>query len=679
MPVLTGRWAVWSAAGPSAIDGQRERASQDGRYLAFVSTASNLVSGYSFTPGVQNVFRFDRLTGHIDLVSVNAAGTGGGDSGSGFPVISGDGSVVVFVSLADDLSALDTNGHTQDVFARNLTTSTTSLISVNSAGTGSGNADSLDPVISTDGHMVAFDSRASNLSAIDTNGSTLDVFARNLTTNTTTLVSVNSNGTGSGNYDSYAPVISANGNIVAFESLAGNLTRAHLFAPVDQNSGTEEEYSGGYYNVFSRNLTTSTTSVVSVEFSHVDLVNRNYSNPQIVGDFFNPVISADGNAVAFDGFIYHWGYNFNNDIVPRQRFTASGPRNVYVRNLDLTPPSFGELVDRNGTTGQGGNADSFGPVISADGSVVAYQSYASNMSTLPDTNGTLDVFVRNRKNPGYSSALVSVNSSGTGSGNNASGSPVISADGTTVAFESLASDLSSLDTNGNTDDIFVRNVATGTTRLLSANSAGTDSGNGASFNAVISADGSAVAFNSDASNLVGGDNNGFVDVFLANIPKLVTSASFKPGSGSAVGSAIPEDSAVLSGGVNETGPLTFVLIAPDNTVVDTETVIPSGDGTYSTSNTHVATQGGTYTWKVSYAGDSVNYPAQDQGGAAERLIVIKARPTLVTTASFKTGTSNVIGSATSATTVPISARGWRSAPRPAIVEMISRAWRKSGH
>ena len=83
-------------------------------------------------------------------------------------------------------------------------------------------------------------------------------------------------------------------------------------------------------------------------------------------------------------------------------------------------------------------------------------------------------------------------------------------------------------------------------------------------------------------------------------PMIVTTASFS--AGNVVGSAIPQDSATISGGYSETGSLVFKLTAPDNSVVDTETIAISGDGTYPTNNPNVATQVGTYTWSVSYAG-----------------------------------------------------------------------------
>src|SRR5208282_5252385 len=106
-----------------------------------------------------------------------------------------------------------------------------------------------------------------------------------------------------------------------------------------------------------------------------------------------------------------------------------------------------------------------------------------------------------------------------------------------------------------------------------------------------------------------------------------------------VGSAVPQDSAVLSGGFQENGTITFTLTAPDGTVADSETVTPSGDGTYTTDNTNVATQVGTYTWTVSFAGDTLNSDTQDQGGSDEQVTTVKASPTLDSTAGFTIGST----------------------------------------
>src|SRR2546430_1816072 len=98
----------------------------------------------------------------------------------------------------------------------------TVLVSANGAGTGSGNGFSFAPAISADGRLVAFESVAGDLVDNDTNGD-IDVFVRDLKTDTTTLVSVNYAGTNSGNSQSRFPVFSADGRSVAFDSLAGDL------------------------------------------------------------------------------------------------------------------------------------------------------------------------------------------------------------------------------------------------------------------------------------------------------------------------------------------------------------------------------------------------------------------------------------------------------------------------
>lgn len=98
-------------------------------------------------------------------------------------------------------------------------------------------------------------------------------------------------------------------------------------------------------------------------------------------------------------------------------------------------------------------------------------------------------------------------------GNSASQEPAISANGRFVAFWSFASNLVAGDTNGRVD-VFVRDRQDGTTTRVSVSAAGVQ-GNGASYEPAISADGRFVAFHSDATNLVAGDTNGAPDVFVA--------------------------------------------------------------------------------------------------------------------------------------------------------------------
>jgi hypothetical protein len=502
----------------SLLAAQQEQVSADGRYVAFTSIANNLVSGCAFptisyfkgfstTPStrpVVNVYRFDRLTGHIDLVSEDASGTSAGNFDSSYPVISADGSVVAFLSDATNLGAASTGG--QNVFARNFKTNTTSLVSMSSDGTSGGNGPSFSPAISADGNVVAFASWASNLSPLDTNGAKGDVFARNLSTGTTSLVSVNAAGTGSGDdasgapptsfidpdggpylHSGFQPSISADGNKVAFNSAASTLV-----ANLDRSPFLS--------NDFVRNISAGTTTVLSGYAGFGGII-----EPGNAGGAGAPVISADGSVVAY----------VSADTGPINGLPTSGlPANIVVVNV-----ATGARVQATS-----GNHDSVNPVLNADGSVVAFQSAATNFfqSSVPNTNSKGNVYVDNLKT--HTLTMASVNASGTGGGDADSFHPVISADGTVVAFESLASDLAPLDTNRSVDqfgdlfgdDVFVRDVAAGATTLVSVNSAGAASGNGESSNAAISADGNTVVFNSTASNLVAGDSNGLSDIFQAH-------------------------------------------------------------------------------------------------------------------------------------------------------------------
>ena len=94
------------------------------------------------------------------------------------------------------------------------------------------------------------------------------------------------------------------------------------------------------------------------------------------------------------------------------------------------------------------------------------------------------------------------------------------------------------------------------------------------------------------------------------------------GSGSdVVGTAIPEDAAVLSGFSSRTGKITFTLTGSSGHVVETLTDIVKGNGTYVTNGAVVATLVGTYQWSAVYSGDTHNSSAHDQGGTAEQDVV----------------------------------------------------------
>ncbi len=215
--------------------------SADGRYVAFYSTATNLV--LNDTNNTYDVFVHDRQTGVTTRVSVSSDGTQG-NNWSSWPSISADGRYVAFYSRATNLVAGDTNAR-DDVFVRDRDTSTTTRVSVSSAGVqGNNHSGAYGLAISPDGQYVAFESRATNLVTGDSNGAG-DVFIRNRTTNSTVRVSTASNGAqANGSSDlTMNRALSAGGRYVAFNSLATNLV-------ADDTNGANDvfvhRYSAGF-------------------------------------------------------------------------------------------------------------------------------------------------------------------------------------------------------------------------------------------------------------------------------------------------------------------------------------------------------------------------------------------------------------------------------------------------
>jgi hypothetical protein len=429
------------------------------------------------------------------LVSVNSAGTGVGNSFSLAPAISADGRFVAFTSAATDLVAgfVDANLQAVDVFVRDLCVSNgspvlgctpaTTLVSVNSAGTAGANNNSLEAAISADGRFVAFTSESTDLIAglVKGNGLEDDVYVRDLCvsdgnpvpgcTPATELVSVNGNGTATGNADSNGPSISADGRFVAFTSLSSDLV------PNDVN---------GVSDVFVRDRATSSTELLSV------------SSTGTAGNAASSgaSISADGRFVAYQSIA--------NNLVANDTNAAA---DVFVRDRATSTT---ELVSVS-STGTAANGASSLASISADGRVVAFASSANNL-VANDVNAVFDVFVRDRATS--STELVSVSSTGTaGDGSSGGvGGVSISADGRVVAFGSAATNFTTNDTNG-FPDVFVRDRSASVTTLVSVNSAGSGTGNTFSNSPAISADGSAVSFAGFASDLVPNDTNGATDVF----------------------------------------------------------------------------------------------------------------------------------------------------------------------
>ncbi|WP_413612271.1 hypothetical protein [Bdellovibrio sp. HCB-110] len=457
----TTRVSVDSSGTQANNDSYRTSISGDGRYVTFVSDATNLVAGD--TNGRSDIFVHDRQTGATTRVSVDSSGVQA-DLYSNYPSISADGRYVGFHSSATNLVTGDTNGW-PDVFVHDRQTGVTSRVSVDSSGAQANQQSTSGPVLSADGRYVAFQSIATNLVSGDTN-SNADVFLHDRQTGATTLVALNSSGV-QANSSSVWPSFSADGRYIAFESDATNLVAG------DTNGGED---------VFIRDLQAGVTS----------LGNDSSLGTETDNDSDAPSLSADGRYVAYDS----WATN----LVAEDPW--GGNVVVHDRQTGVTT-----LVSKD-SNGVVGNNSSSEPSISADGRYVAFLSSATNL-VASDTNNRQDVFVHDRQTG--VTTRVSVDSSGVQANNN-SYTPSISGDGRYVSFGSLATNLIAGDTNGQ-QDIFVHDRQTGLTTRVSVDSSGVQA-NSFSFDPQISGDGRYVAFYSAATNLVVGDTNGSSDIFV---------------------------------------------------------------------------------------------------------------------------------------------------------------------
>jgi Tol biopolymer transport system component len=378
--------------------------SADGRYVAFYSDASNLVSGD--TNGARDVFVRDLQTGETTRVSVSTSGTeANGDSFA--PALSSDGRYVAFASAATNLVDGDTND-ANDVFVRDRQTNTTTRVSVGYDGS-QANGGSDQPSLSGDGHLVAFTSAATNIVSEDVNANR-DAFVYDRQTGTAVNLSVSTDGT-QADLDSFTPELSANGRFVAFSSFADNLIADDLNESSD---------------IFVRDLLTNTTERVSEYTGHYEAE----------GDSVRPSISADGRYVAFDSDAWDlvWGdTNDVHDVFANDRATSVTTR---------------VSVDDSGTQA---NGESFRPSISGDGRYVAFYSEATDL-VAGDTNGATDVFVYDRRSGALKRMSVAA---GGDDGNGDSLRPAVDGSGRLAVFESDASNLVPGDSNRFTD-VFVR-------------------------------------------------------------------------------------------------------------------------------------------------------------------------------------------------------------------------------
>jgi Tol biopolymer transport system component len=388
------------------------------------------------SPSIAQAYVRDLASGQVTLVSRASGAGAAGNADSFFPKLSSDGRYVVFVSYASNLTPDDSQGHDQ-VYLRDLQTNTTTLVSRATGPAGNpGNGNSYEAFTSPDGRYVGFYGDSTNLDPDDTdvfrdvyvrdtqtdttllvsrasgasgpkadwggsgggsisgNGRVVfgsagdnldpddtdrldDVFVRDLATSTTTLVSRATGAAGAkGNANSGISRISADGRTVAFQSNASNLT---------------PEGAGAAGNIFVRDLQTNTTTLASRATGATGAPGTAWA--AVTG------ISGDGRYVVF----FTAG-----SLDPADGETGTLAYDIYLRDLQTNTTT---LVSRaTGPSGAKGNDESTYPSISGDGGLIAFQSEATNFAA-DDHDGINDSYVRDmqtfvtslegRATPGY--------------------------------------------------------------------------------------------------------------------------------------------------------------------------------------------------------------------------------------------------------------------------------------
>lgn len=357
-------------------------------------------------------------------------------------------------------------------FALTATAGAFERLNLTSAGGEATDGVAWTPSASADGRYVVF---ATNATLIPTDmNSDFDIYLRDRVAGTTTCLSVNTFGAPAG--QSYNPVISADGRFVAFESFADSLVT------FDTN---------GSNDVFVRDIVNGTMARVSVSSLGVQAENGSDSS--------FPSISGDGRLVVFQSSaanLVEDDTNGQTDI-----FVHDLPAGTTTRINIGSAPGFAEANGMSST-----------PILPGDGSTVVFRSFATTLTASP-TNGNAHIFACDLATGAIT--LVSKNSEGDESDFD-SGSPMTSSDGRYVVFVSMAGNLAPGDDLTNTADIFLHDRQTGATSRVSRNSAGVKQ-DGMSASPSISADGSLIAFTSNAGNLAPEATGNFSNLYVHRI------------------------------------------------------------------------------------------------------------------------------------------------------------------
>jgi Tol biopolymer transport system component len=376
--------------------------SGNGAYVAYLHAAPFQVDLTKANAGAALFLRVMASDAAIP-VNVPTGERNGNGFEAGSPSLTRSGQLLAFVSEDTDLSAEDKDFDTsaagtypvRDVFLFNRTTRKAVLIS---RGTGikgaTANNDSNLPSVSSDGRYVAFGTEATNLTPKRVYGRTIfgGVYVRDLQKKTTTLVSL-ANGRRGEPIDGFDPSIAEGGNLVAFAGRVGPKGIRHA-------------------GIIVRDIRRGRTKVVS---------------PADGRDCVEPALAAAGRFVAY---------------TCEAKSRNKGIDQIYVTDLARGRTTL--VSSATGVNGRPGGGDSSVPSISANGRLVAFESYANDLGP-KDGGRVVDVFVKDTKS---GRVYLASRADGDGAAGNApSENPSISSDGRFVSFGSSASNLTPEDSD----------------------------------------------------------------------------------------------------------------------------------------------------------------------------------------------------------------------------------------
>lgn len=519
--------------------------SPDGRFIAFASSAGDLVTNALVIE--TELFLLDTTTANLQLVSVNSGGSLAAGNALGAS-ISADNRYIAFQSDASNLAPGDTN-LSYDIFLRDLVAGATTLVSQNAAGTGAGNASSQRPEISANGEWVVFESYANNLSGSDTNAAA-DIFAWHRADGALRLVSAGINGKSANSavdFHSITPdsksvlFAGAGASLVANRSVSGELylhdlasgTNRLIGAGVTNLPGFAAAYlteptlseNGRYVLAIAPLGNSSMRGLVRIDLTD-DSVALICTNSDSQPFFQNA--SADGQYVAYSRGtnVYRWSAANGTEVVDaggdagarvsdscvishdgsKIAFLSDAGNLVpgvdagtqlYLRDMNSSAIS---LVSHRPNGAPSADFESVFLTFSPDDKTLVFETGASDI-VANDINNAFDIFKYDIATGGIGVVSESRRAAPirTARGGSFTGRMTISADGRYVSFLARAQ-LNANDTN-QTFDAYVRDRVSGTTILASVQTNGFAAGN--VFNALISADGHKVVFDTASTNLAG--------------------------------------------------------------------------------------------------------------------------------------------------------------------------------